>query len=237
MTVILNLTADEIMPESTALLQRQGASADGKVPLRLDGLCHAALQLFRDVAEPTGIVEEIDRDEFSSIFRGEGQNEPSTPVGDIFPRADRLALFAVTLGTRITQEIGNRFESNDLAVAALLDEAASMATDRAAEFAERRFGELVADAGDIGRGMTALRYSPGYCGWHVSGQGKLFEVLRPERIGISLRERFLMAPLKSVSGVILAGPSELHEFEMAYSFCADCGSRTCRARIKGLRSV
>ena len=55
-----------------------------------------------------------------------------------------------------------------------------------------------------------LRYSPGYCGWHVSGQINLFNTLTPEKIGITLGESCLMNPLKSVSGVLVAGPPNIH---------------------------
>jgi hypothetical protein len=40
-----------------------------------------------------------------------------------------------------------------------------------------------------------------------------------------------MEPLKSVSGVIAAGPAEIHDFEMTYSFCRDCVTKSCRERI------
>jgi hypothetical protein len=75
-----------------------------------------------------------------------------------------------------------------------------------------------------------LLYSPGYCGWHISGQKKLFEFLRPERIDIRLNERFLMIPLKSISGVLVAGAAEIHHISERYPFCDHCQSPTCRER-------
>jgi hypothetical protein len=81
---------------------------------------------------------------------------------------------------------------------------------------------------------AALRYSPGYCGWHVSGQKRLFRSLEPERIGITLTDSCLMQPLKSVSGVIVAGPKEVHRFSPNYSFCRHCETHSCRERLRAL---
>ena len=79
-----------------------------------------------------------------------------------------------------------------------------------------------------------LRYSPGYCGWHISGQRRLFDYLDPGQIGITLRESFLMDPLKSVSGVLIAGPREIHRFTDDYDFCDQCDTRGCRQRLRAL---
>jgi hypothetical protein len=101
---------------------------------------------------------------------------------------------------------------------------ASAAADGLAERLAARF------AGDDD-GSRALAYSPGYCGWHVSGQGRLFARLRPEEIGVTLNASFLMQPLKSISGVLVRGPGRIHRFAPDYPFCADCAGQPCRARI------
>jgi hypothetical protein len=191
----------------------------------------AARDLFPKVAEPIGMYEQIAPAEFARVYEGEGDNEPRTPVGEVSRRARRLALFAVTLGPRICTEITARFDANDFALGCMLDAVASLATDALAERLGQHCLERLVDNGEVDAGARALGYSPGYCGWHVSGQGKLFEFLRPREIGITLRESYLMDPLKSVSGVVLVGPREIHEFEMDYSFCAECRTPSCRARI------
>ncbi len=80
-----------------------------------------------------------------------------------------------------------------------------------------------------------MRYSPGYCGWHVSGQMALFDYLGPDAVGITLTESFLMHPLKSVSGVIVAGQPDIHRFVHDFPFCAACTGKECRERIGSLR--
>ena len=84
-----------------------------------------------------------------------------------------------------------------------------------------------------GSPARAFLYSPGYCGWHISAQERLFARLRPEQIGIRLNERFLMTPLKSISGVLVAGPARIHQVTGSYPFCAQCKSPACRERALG----
>ena len=51
------------------------------------------------------------------------------------------------------------------------------------------------------------RYSPGYCGWEVVEQQKLFSLFPEGWCGISLSASSLMSPIKSVSGIVGTGPS------------------------------
>jgi hypothetical protein len=76
-----------------------------------------------------------------------------------------------------------------------------------------------------------LPYSPGYCGWHVSGQLALFDCLGPDEVGVELSESCLMRPLKSVSGVLVAAEPEVHTFVNDFPFCGDCVDHQCRERI------
>jgi hypothetical protein len=180
-----------------------------------------------------GIVVDISLDEFAAVYRGEGRNAPQTPLEEIFPRATRLALFAVTLGEPICSRIAALFAGRDFALASMLDAAASVATERAGDVLERLFQDrLLADPATAGQHL--LRYSPGYCGWHLSGQKALFELLKPREIGVSLRESYLMEPLKSMTGVIVSGEGRIHLFRPDYPFCEACVTHSCRPRMRAI---
>jgi len=234
MTEILEFSIAELMPDRKVVLEDQGVPAGMAVSEQIEDLYHLACRLLAETAAPVGVLREISASAFAHVYLGEGKNELRTPVGDIFDRADHLALFAVTLGARPGHEIGRRFESNDFALACMLDSAASLAADRAAAVAERRFSEMLHKTGRTTPATGVLRYSPGYCGWHISGQRKLFGFLHPEQIGLTLRESYLMEPLKSVSGVIVAGHRDIHNFPISYQFCRDCETRSCRQRLRAL---
>ena len=231
MSEILTFSTAELLPERPEVLENQGIRVGQTVPASIETLCTNALDRLCEIAAPTGIMTEIAKAEFEAVYAGEGLNESETPVGDIYPRAERLALFAVTVGPNIGLEIDARFASGDLALGAMLDSAASAAADKLAAVTQGRYAELLAQTGGGTNHTHVLRYSPGYCGWHISGQRTLFDALRPERVGITLRESYLMEPLKSVSGVLIAGPREIHEFRMTYRCCGQCESRSCRERL------
>jgi hypothetical protein len=114
----------------------------------------------------------------------------------------------------------------------MLDSAASAAADRLTTLLGSHVAATTDDARDD-EGRT-LAYSPGYCGWHVSGQRALFAFLGPEEIGVTIRGSGLMEPLKSVSGVLVTGPRKIHRFAPGFPFCADCREKPCRERIAAL---
>jgi len=235
-------SADEVAPARQSVFGLQGITETAAVSDRVNALFADALDLYRATVDAQGLVAAITRDAFETVYEGEGRNDSPAPVADIFPHVDHLALFAVTLGPRISAEIGDRFRANDLAIASMLDSVASAAADKTADVLQHKYAESLrghtaetpARGADRKSRLAVLRYSPGYCGWHVSGQRKLFDCLRPERIGLSLRSSFLMEPLKSISGVLIAGRKELHEFPDNYDFCSRCDTHGCRERIRTL---
>ena len=232
MRQVVHIPPPAAVPGREAVLRRVGVPPQAAPGPRLEALLGEALKTLAATAAPAGVLAPIAVTDFAGVYQGDGGNEPETPLAGIFPRAEDLALFAVTLGPRVVEKIARLFASRDYALASLLDAAASEATEAAAGFVEGRFRDTLAARHRLGPATGLLRYSPGYCGWHVSGQGALLSFVRAEEIGIRLRETFLMEPLKSMSGVIVSGPREIHEFADDYGFCHSCRTRTCRARIR-----
>ena len=234
MSTILALAPADVAPDRVEVLKQLGMSPGVDVSERTERIYHAAAKLFAASVSPAGVLADLTPDEFDAVYRGEGKNASDAPVAHIFPKAEHLALFAVTLGPRVTEALDFCFATEDFALAYMLDATASVAADAAADVIERRFeGELRAHGWATPDG-AALRYSPGYCGWDVTGQKRLFAQLRPEAIGLTLTESCLMQPLKSVSGVILAGPCAIHQFPPTYEFCGRCATKTCRERLRAL---
>ncbi len=224
-----------ITPNKDAVLRAQGVPNNTGLSLRVELIAESAIREFKRLALPVGVLCEVSIERFARMLEGKGKNEQDNPLAGIFPEADRLALFAVTLGAPISAEITRLFAANDFAEAAMLDAAASEGADLAAEWIESSFRNQLKTRSSLSKDMGTLRFSPGYCGWHVSGQKALFSILAPDDIGITLTESCLMQPLKSVSGVILAGQKAIFEFEDTYPFCADCQTRTCRDRIRAVQ--
>ena len=222
---------EEIRADREAVLAHQGIPEHAEVPQRILALYEEAASLFADHARPRGLIAEISDEEFGEVFAGEGNNAHDAVVANVFPKADRLALFAATMGGEVSQAIADLFDNNDFALGTMLDAVASMTADRTSEvIADHYHAHLATEATPA----FVLGYSPGYCGWHITGQRTLFAYLTPDEIGMSLNDSCLMSPLKSVSGVLVSGKRDVHIFKAGYGYCPQCKSRSCLARMARL---
>ncbi len=221
------------MPSAEGILEQQGVPEDAAAGDQLLSLAKQGLAELDLNIRARGLFAPISLDSFPAVYEGAGLNDRPTPLEGIIPSAEALFLFAVTCGTEVSRRIAELFAANDYPVAMALDSAASLAADKAASLVQEKVSAaFTAETGKSN--AAALRYSPGYCGWHVSGQGALFAALRTQEIDLSLTESFLMNPLKSISGVIVLGPPEIHRFKPDFSFCTACLDKQCRDRIASL---
>lgn len=234
MKKIVNISSEDVLPSSQALFEAQGIPKWVKPDERTQELAREAIAICEDLSRPIGLLAEIGKDALRPLFKGIGKNEADSPVGPIIEGSDHLALFAVTLGETVCSEISQRFQTHDYALGSMLDSAASEATEMAGVILQSVYMYDLETRGHYKSHHGILRFSPGYCGWHLSGQRKLFEFLHPDEISISLNDSFLMKPIKSISGVIIVGAKEIFEFDDTFSFCRDCTTHTCRDRIKTL---
>lgn len=226
---LVRFSPEETVPPPGDVLEALpgGATQPGRVREALAD----ALDLFRDLVQPAGVLEEIGQEEFARVLCDSANQAPDTPVALVAAKASGLALFAVTLGEPVSARISVLFGDGDPVLGYLLDAIASCAADRLPGLLAQRWVATL-----VGRGLPegearVLPYSPGYCGWPLTGQRQLFVRLRPEEAGIRLGESGLMSPLKSVSGVLLAGTLPAHAFRPDFPFCEACASRECRSRL------
>ncbi len=230
----ISIPPKDVVPSIDAVLKGQGipeAVTPDETTTRLAG---DSISIYQDLAEPTGIVMEISKADFERIYYGEGENDKETPLGKTYRSSDNLALFAVTVGESVSAKISGLFRENEFALGSMLDSAASLSAEMAAQALERFYAGYLKESGRFDSTVGVMQFSPGYCGWHMSGQKKLFQHLRPDEVGITLRESFLMQPLKSISGVIVVGAKEIFEFDDDFPFCGDCDTNSCRDRIEAV---
>jgi hypothetical protein len=220
----------DAMPPRGDVLERMGMTSPADLSARIGALVESVTDEFERLAEPRGLVDEVSADEFAAIYAGEGRNTHETPLEQIYPRAESLALFVATLGEQVSTRIADLFAADDMARGFVLDAVASVSADLLTDRLAGRYRERVS-----GERTAVLGYSPGYCGWHISAQRKLFDRLGPEEIGVSLNDSYLMQPLKSVSGVLVAGAGQIHRFRPEFSCCGECTTRQCLPRMRSVR--
>ena len=224
--------ANELLMAIDGAARRLEARNGSPAAASVNSIVERSREVFVGSVRAIGLYESLTTARFEEIYRGEGDNDADTPLEHVVQEADSLALFAVTLGEEISERIAAHFEAGELADGYILDQVASFAADELAAIAGRRF------QGDNPRdGLAVLPYSPGYCGWHVSGQRALFDHLQPGEIGISLNDSCLMHPIKSVSGVLVLAPTGAHDFSPAFPCCATCTTLACQDRVATLRKM
>jgi len=226
----LSFSVDEIAP-CLNLLESCGIPRRGQLSVQAREILDSAVELFVQLADPKAIIAGVSIDQFQTVYSGKGLNSPKTPLQGIFTRSDGLALFAATVGSALSVKASELFAENEPARAFMLDAVASAGADCLATLMQDSFLEFLPDELRRTRNLRVLSYSPGYCGWHITGQEKIFQVLCPEEIGITLNASCLMQPLKSVSGVLVAADRHIHEFTPSFPFCKDCETWRCVERI------
>jgi hypothetical protein len=235
MRSVLIFDPDEAMPPEAEVLRAQALPDRSELPVRVRSALDDAFEEFRRLAAPVGLVEDLPGEDFMALYQGEGCNPPDSPLPEVVRRAEAMGLYAATVGEPTCRRVCELFAAHDVALGYLLDTIASAAADRLSHLLAERFGARLVEGGLSPEVASVLPYSPGYCGWHVSGQRRLFARLRPEGIGIHLNASCLMTPLKSVSGILVAGSGEAHRFRPDYPFCEACAMHECVRRMASVR--
>ena len=234
MSTIISLDSLRIATPRDVVLRRQGIPEGHRVSEQVESLVEKAMATYESNTRPKGLMDEVSLPEFEEVYIGEGRNTLPAPLPGIVREARGLALFACTIGEAVSNKIQRLFEENDPATACMLDGIASERTEAAAELLGAAFLDYLRQRGLADAKTRVLPYSPGYCGWHITGQRTLFSALKPEQIGITLSPTCLMSPIKSVSGVLVVGEPGIHDFDNDFDFCLDCSDWECRARIASL---
>jgi len=227
---VIKLTGTDVVPTPQEVLEAQGMTGR-KLPERIITLLDSALELFKELASPIGIIQEWPIADFDAVFDGNGLNDPDGPVRNIVPKADAIALFIATLGNELLIKCSELFKQGGAPLGYMLDAVNSSAGEHLGKKMGQHFIELLPETVRKSKILVSQYYCPGHCGWHISGQENLFEAVRPEEIGIDLKTNHAMYPLKSISGVLVAGDMDAHRFKPKFSFCKDCKENKCVERL------
>jgi hypothetical protein len=206
------------------------------LPEKITRLLDSALEIFQKLAEPRGLLQDLHISEFDAIYDGNGLNAPEGPVPGIVPKADGLALFAATLGNSLIARSNELFAGGGPALGFMLDAVNTSGAELLGRQMCLRFLDLLPKREKESKKLKAQYYCPGHCGWHISGQTKLFQTLHPEEIGMTINASWVMHPFKSISGILVAGEIDIHRFQPSFSFCKQCKEHKCIKRLLLLES-
>jgi hypothetical protein len=165
-------------------------------------------EVFDDVSEICRIraqyikIDDIRfKSEIKALLMGDQLFEINGIIYNQIRFSDSVAIFMCTAGKELGLRSSRWMKEGDFLRGYVYDIVGSEIAEAAADLLQT---DLEKKALLQGLKITN-RYSPGYCGWNVAEQKKLFRLLSGEFCGITLTESALMDPVKSVSGIIGIG--------------------------------
>ncbi|MBN1952451.1 MAG: hypothetical protein JW801_14715 [Bacteroidales bacterium] len=138
--------------------------------------------------------------------------------------SSHAAFFIATAGDRIEKYSKEFMREGHALEGLIVDLIGSEIAEFGAGFIHQKIGQDMA----VRNMYITNRYSPGYCGWPVSDQKLLFQLMAKACCSVQLTESSLMLPIKSVSGLIGVG-TEVRNRGYA---CAKCDAEFCIYRDK-----
>jgi hypothetical protein len=130
MRKVFKLNIDDIIPTTNEVLELQGMAGRKNLPTRITQLLDSALEIFRQLAEPLGILEDFPIKDFPDLYEGNGMNLPEGPVLIIAPKAAAIALFAATMGDSLATKSKELFAQGGAALGYMMDAVNSSGAER-----------------------------------------------------------------------------------------------------------
>lgn len=140
-------------------------------------------------------------------------------ISSYLDKAEAIAFFIATAGLEFENWLKDLHKQGDVWNMFLADAIGS----EIAEATTRAVSDELEKEAKLNRLNISNSYSPGYCGWTVKEQQKLFSLLPSEPCGVKLTDSSLMLPIKSVSGIIGLGS----QLEKKVYGCDICNMKTC----------
>ena len=156
---------------------------------------------------------------------------PAFSMGHIIERqlqgSEAYALFIATSGRKYEAFQQQLTREGDMVRVFIADALGSVIAEKCADRMEETLQESIDKLG----WQHTNRFSPGYCGWHVSQQQLLFPLFQGHTCGVRLNDSSLMLPIKSVSGIIGLG-REVRRLDYT---CGLCDFHQCYKRRRAMQ--
>ncbi len=147
----------------------------------------------------------VDNPEIDLTNRQLGLNDEVFNTGKIvtsfLKKSESIVVFACTIGHDVELLAKQQMRNNESLEGLITDLIGSELVESLVDY----FHDYIESELIKSQIKVSNRFSPGYCGWPVSEQHKLFSVLAKNNCGINVTSSALMLPVKSVSGLIGLG--------------------------------
>jgi len=218
---IKKISFDDITLVREDVIQLLGGESDYVFLMHeyLDSLFEQGKQIF----ELKGGYQVFDNLSFNlekhEIAIGDTTFDVKKVVFNMLKRCSKIAVFVCTAGDKIHEQSRQYMTEGDMLKGYVYDLFGSLVVESAMDLVQQSLRlEMEAEGYRI-----TNRYSPGYCGWTVDQQKKLFGLLNQNFSFVKLSDSCLMQPIKSVSGIIGIG----HDVKYNDYTCHICDSANC----------
>jgi len=192
---------------STDIIEKFMGYDPGKAPEPIPQLIQEVLDVAHDYCNIKGgyiIQKDISINRDDKILQINGtQFDVKKIITNQLRKMDNAALFVCTAGPGIGDYSKKLMHEGDFIKGYIADVVGSEIVESAMDKIQDDLEQQMMSQGLF----ITDRYSPGYCGWSVGEQHKLFSFFPANFCGITLTPSSLMQPIKSVSGVIGIGPN------------------------------
>lgn len=178
------------------------ATADSLIPYQED--IFSVLAVGEEIVYPQVSIQLFDVDMLTSdSFTLQGHEfRCGKKIISQLKNSEMIAVFVCTIGKGVTEQYKRFTEENEPLKAYFADMLGSIAVEKAMDIFQQQLLEKLLQTKGY---AISNRYSPGYCGWLLKEQIKLFELMGDNTCDIRLTDSCLMLPAKSISGVIGIG--------------------------------
>jgi len=203
-----------------------GYRADVEPSARIASLLDEHIERAQHLIEPSYsyVISDINRVGGSRAFVKSRVVFESEVIARLLERCEKVAVFILTIGSRLEETVGSLAENGLIVEAYVLDAIGSSLTESLADLVQNKIGDVARAQGLC----ISRRFSPGYCDWDISQQGMVFRAMDGDSSGVCLSEEHMMVPQKSISGIIGIGLCD--RGVESYNPCKTCNKRNCPGR-------
>lgn len=158
----------------------------------------------------------------STIIFGDISLDIGDTIISLLKNSVTYVLFAATAGHHFDKRMQQVKAEGDMLKTYILDAIGTCIVEKAGDIMEMHVKE------EINGLKYTNRFSPGYCGWPLTDQRNLFQLIGGSPCGITLSEVCLMHPIKSISGIMGIG----NNVNQKLYGCSFCELETCYKRKK-----
>jgi len=123
----------------------------------------------------------------------------SKSIKELLNRSDSAIFLFTTVGSKIAELIEDSFKNGDSSSCVIYDAVASETAEAAIDWLSKYIANQLRRNGES---LTKMRFSPGYGDFLLENQKYFFDLLNMKDFGVTLNEKYIFSPEKTVTAII-----------------------------------